>query len=315
MNTTSYAIHGLYIPPLTIHTLLHTLPLPSCHIIHIHTLSLYTYPPAYMYISFTIYNIHIHTLHTITHILIHLLLLLLYYTIGTKALPSDKEHYFMKTSLVDNMDLNKLNKQDIELLRKLEYNLINDNKPIEVEFQGVMTLIFDDDEHDDQADNNENNSNNNNNSSNSSGLVGASLSTHNLTTNNNIVLSSTSSTTSHDTSNGYCSMDAEDNTNNNSIIGIALQQYNNQATSHNLLSSPIITNKSIHNSSQKRKLKSVTSEKTGFGNQLTGTGQSFPSVENQAQQQQRQRKINEISFSYILKSFREAIIIPDGHGY
>ena len=99
------------------------------------------------------------------------------------------------------------------------------------------------------------------------------------------------------------------------IIGIALQQYTNQTTSHNLLSSPITTNKSIHNNSQKRKLKSVTSEKTGFRHQLTGTGQSFPSVENQAQQQQRQRKINEITFNYTLKSFREAIIIPDGHGY
>ena len=223
----------------------------------------------------------------------------------------------MKTSLVDNMDLTKLNKQDIELLRKLEYNLINDNKPIEVEFQGVMTLIFDDDNYD----NDQNESNNENYYDNNSvGLVGAAVATsnanNNLTTkSHNIILSSASSTTSHDTSNGYCSMDAEDNTNNNSIIGIALQQYNNQATSHNLLSSPV-TNKSIHNS-QKRKLKSVTTEKTDFGYHVIGSGavQSFMSEQQQQQQQQRQRKINEISFSYTLKSFREAIIIPDGHGY
>lgn len=66
---------------------------------------------------------------------------------GTKALPSEKEFYFMKPRLVDNMNLGRLSHQDILGLVDLEYSLIAQNKPIEVEFVGTMTLIFDNDVH------------------------------------------------------------------------------------------------------------------------------------------------------------------------
>jgi hypothetical protein len=62
---------------------------------------------------------------------------------GTKALPSEKEHYFIRPRLVDNMDLTKLSPQHIELLRQLENYLIVNRKPIEVEFTGYFTLVFD----------------------------------------------------------------------------------------------------------------------------------------------------------------------------
>lgn len=61
---------------------------------------------------------------------------------GTKALHSEKEFYFMKSSLVDSMNLTKYSEADIVKLRQLEESLIAHNKPIEVEFNGSMTLIF-----------------------------------------------------------------------------------------------------------------------------------------------------------------------------
>lgn len=66
---------------------------------------------------------------------------------GTKALPSEKEYYFMKPRLVDNMDLSRFSHRDVMRLVDLEYSLITQNKPIEVDFVGTMTLIFDGDVH------------------------------------------------------------------------------------------------------------------------------------------------------------------------
>lgn len=64
------------------------------------------------------------------------------YIKGTKVLPSQYEHYVMKPRLVDNMNLKLLKSDEMLRLRELEFALISQNKPIEIEFIGNVTLVF-----------------------------------------------------------------------------------------------------------------------------------------------------------------------------
>ena len=65
------------------------------------------------------------------------------YMKGTKILSSKLDHYAIKPGIVDNMNLALYNHVQIARLRELEYVLLSQNKPIEIEFVGVATFIFD----------------------------------------------------------------------------------------------------------------------------------------------------------------------------
>jgi hypothetical protein len=61
---------------------------------------------------------------------------------GTRALPVPNEFYFMKPALVDNMNLDRFSESEVAVLRQQEESLMSQNKPIDIEFVGVMTMIF-----------------------------------------------------------------------------------------------------------------------------------------------------------------------------